>query len=132
MDCLDLIQPPRPLSPSAVARRAGLHPATYRHLDRLERAGWVAVNATPAEPTRITVGRCATATGSCTSFCSEMNSSMDEICTGYDEAQLELVAPPRRTTEAGRDATTRTSRRVTHTMDWVWVVGLEDVSPGCC
>jgi MarR family len=40
--CLDLITRHGPLSPSAPARRAGLHPATMTGiLDRLERGGWV-------------------------------------------------------------------------------------------
>jgi len=42
LDCLDLISRHGPLSPSALARRAGLHPATITGiLDRLERGGWV-------------------------------------------------------------------------------------------
>ena len=43
LDCLELINRHGPLSPSALARRAGLHPATMTGiLDRLERGGWVA------------------------------------------------------------------------------------------
>src|SRR5215216_4683948 len=43
LQCLDLINRHGPLSPSALARRAGLHPATITGiLDRLERGGWVA------------------------------------------------------------------------------------------
>jgi hypothetical protein len=35
-----------------------------------------------------------------------MNASLDEICAGYDEDQLELLADfLRRATHAGRDAT---------------------------
>src|SRR5437879_3824220 len=42
LPCLDLIARHGPLSPSALARRAGLHPATVTGiLDRLERGGWV-------------------------------------------------------------------------------------------
>jgi len=42
LDCLDLISKFGPLSPSALARRAWLHPATMTGiLDRLERGGWV-------------------------------------------------------------------------------------------
>src|SRR5438105_3184209 len=42
LDCLDLISAHGPLSPSALARRAGLHPATMTGiLDRLERGGWL-------------------------------------------------------------------------------------------
>jgi DNA-binding MarR family transcriptional regulator len=42
LDCLDLISRHGPLSPGALARRAGLHPATMTGiLDRLERGGWI-------------------------------------------------------------------------------------------
>jgi hypothetical protein len=35
-----------------------------------------------------------------------MNTSMDQICAGYDDTELELLADfLRRTTNAGRDAT---------------------------
>src|SRR5258706_16377035 len=43
LDCFDIIDAYGPLSPSALARRAGLHPATMTGiLDRLERSGWIA------------------------------------------------------------------------------------------
>jgi DNA-binding MarR family transcriptional regulator len=43
LDCLDLIANHGPLSPSTLARRAGLHPATVSGIiDRLERGDWVA------------------------------------------------------------------------------------------
>ena len=50
LDCLDLISRYGPLSPSALARRAGLHPATMTGiLDRLERGGWIARERDPAD-----------------------------------------------------------------------------------
>lgn len=48
LECLDLIAVHGPLSPSALARRAGLHPATVTGiLDRLERGGWVTRDRDP-------------------------------------------------------------------------------------
>src|SRR5947208_14156533 len=42
LECLDLISRHGPISPSALARRAGLHPATMTGvLDRLESGGWI-------------------------------------------------------------------------------------------
>src|SRR6202035_2803378 len=42
LDCLNLLDRHGPLSPSALARVAGLHPATMTGiLDRLENNGWV-------------------------------------------------------------------------------------------
>src|SRR6478609_5710556 len=50
LDCLDLIVRHGPLSPSALARKAGLHPATLTGvLDRLERDGWVARERDPSD-----------------------------------------------------------------------------------
>src|SRR4030081_1387141 len=51
LDCLDLINRHGPLSPSAIARRAGLHPATVTGiLDRLERGGWITRERAPDGP----------------------------------------------------------------------------------
>jgi len=48
LDCLDLVARHGPLSPSALAQRAALHPATITGiLDRLERGGWVARRTRP-------------------------------------------------------------------------------------
>ncbi|MDT5027668.1 MAG: hypothetical protein QOE61_4094 [Micromonosporaceae bacterium] len=107
MDCLDLINIYGPLSPSALARRAGLHPATMTGvLDRLEGAGWVARERDPSDRRAVAVRALRDRNGELYRLLFGMNSSMDEICAGYDGAQLELVADfLRRTTDAGRDAT---------------------------
>src|SRR5207344_1312045 len=50
LECLDLITRYGPLSPSALARRAGLHPATLTGiLDRLERGGWIERDRDPSD-----------------------------------------------------------------------------------
>src|SRR5689334_22038462 len=50
LDCLDLVARHGPLTPSAIARRAGLHPATMTGiLDRLERGGWVSRERDPSD-----------------------------------------------------------------------------------
>jgi DNA-binding MarR family transcriptional regulator len=107
LDCLDLINISGPLSPSALARIAGLHPATMTGvLDRLERAGWVARERDPADRRAVVVKALRERNGEMYQLLSGMNSSMDEVCAGYDETQLELLAGfLRRTTEAGRNAT---------------------------
>jgi DNA-binding MarR family transcriptional regulator len=107
LDCLDLITRHGPLSPSALARRAGLHPATMTGiLDRLERGGWVARDRDPSDRRGVTVRALRTRGAEVFRLYSGMNASMDEICAGYDEDQLELLADfLRRTTDAGRDAT---------------------------
>src|SRR5882757_139590 len=56
LECLDLISREGPLSPSVLARRAGLHPATMTGiLDRLERGGWIARERDPADRRAVVV-----------------------------------------------------------------------------
>src|SRR5436309_15130573 len=56
LDCLDLIDRHGPLSPSALARWAGLHPATVTGiLDRLESGGWVARERDPSDRRAVVV-----------------------------------------------------------------------------
>jgi DNA-binding MarR family transcriptional regulator len=107
MDCLDLINRHGPLSPTAAARLAGLHPATMTGvLDRLERAGWVTRAPDPADRRAVTVRALHERNRELYQLLSGMDSSMDEICAGYREAELELLATfLRRIAVAGRDAT---------------------------
>src|SRR5215211_1049016 len=50
MDCLDILDTYGPLSPSGLARQAGVHPATMTGiLDRLERGKWVVRERDPAD-----------------------------------------------------------------------------------
>ena len=107
LDCLELINRHGPLSPSALARRAGLHPATMTGiLDRLERAGWVARDRDPSDRRAVVVRGLRDRNAELFRLYSGMNTSMDELLTSYSDDQLELVAEfLRRTTNAGRDAT---------------------------
>ena len=107
MDCLDLISRHGPLSPSALARRAGLHPATVTGiLDRLESAGWIARERDPADRRAVTVRALPDRGKEVYRLFSGMNSAMDSICAGYDDAQLKLLADfLRKTTDAGLTAT---------------------------
>lgn len=107
LECLDLISRDGPLSPSALARRAGLHPATLTGiLDRLERGGWVARERDPSDRRAVLLRARRDRGAELFQLFAGMNSSMDELCADYDEAQLELLADfLRRTTAAGRTAT---------------------------
>jgi DNA-binding MarR family transcriptional regulator len=107
LDCLDLIARHGPLSPSALARRAGLHPATMTGiLDRLERGGWVARDRDPADRRAVLVRAHRDRGAELFRLYAGMNAAMDRICDGYGDAELELIADfLRRTTSAGRDAT---------------------------
>jgi DNA-binding MarR family transcriptional regulator len=109
LECLDLIARYGPVSPSALARRAGLHPATVTGvLDRLERGGWVTRDRDPEATDRraVTVRGRRERGAEVLRLYSGMNASLERICAGYTDAELEVLADfLRRTTDAGRLAT---------------------------
>jgi len=107
LDCLEVINRHGPLSPSALARRAGLHPATMTGvLDRLERAGWVVRDRDPSDRRAVLVKTRRDRNAELFRLYAGMNASMDQLCADYSDDQLELLADfLRRTTNAGRDAT---------------------------
>lgn len=107
LDCLDVVNRHGPLSPSALARRAGLHPATMTGiLDRLERGGWVTRDRDPSDRRAVTVRALRDRNAELFRLLGGMNTAMDEICADYQDTELELIADfLRRTTSAGRDAT---------------------------
>ena len=105
--CLDLINRHGPLSPSAVARRAGLHPATMTGiLDRLERGGWIIRERDSTDRRAVALRALRDRNAELFGLYSGMNGSMDEIFAEYEENQLELLVDfLRRATDAGRTAT---------------------------
>jgi len=107
LDCLDLIARHGPLSPSALARRAGLHPATMTGiLDRLERGGWVVRERDQSDRRAVVVRARRDRNAELLRLYSGMNASMDRICAEYGDVELELLADfLRRTADAGRIAT---------------------------
>jgi DNA-binding MarR family transcriptional regulator len=114
LECLDLISRQGPVSPSALAKLAGLHPATLTGvLDRLERGGWIARDRDPADRRGVLVraqrGRGAEVLRLYL-VDSGMNSALDDICAGYAEPELEMLAGfLRRAAEAGRAAAAKLS-----------------------
>ena len=112
LECLDLITRHGPLSPSALARRAGLHPATLTGiLDRLERGGWIERGRDPSDRRGIVV-QAARGRGAevlrLYLVDSGMNTAMDQICAGYEDTDLQLlIAFLRRTADAARTAAER-------------------------
>lgn len=109
LDCLELIGRHGPLSPSALARRAGLHPATMTGiLDRLQRGGWITRERDPDASDRrgVMVRAVRDRNAEIYGLYSGMNGRMDQIFTGYSDTELELLADfLRRTTDAGQVAT---------------------------
>ena len=107
IDCLDLIDRLGPLTPSALARLAGLHPATITGiLDRLERGGWVARERDPSDRRAVLVGVKRERYPDLMGLYAGMNRSMNKIYAEYDENELEVIADfLERTASAGRNAT---------------------------
>ncbi|WP_214105713.1 MarR family winged helix-turn-helix transcriptional regulator [Acrocarpospora catenulata] len=109
LDCLDLISRHGPLSPSALARRAGLHPATVTGIiDRLQRDGWVIRERTPETTDRraVAVRALRERDPELLHLYAGLNAAVDHLCDDYPEAELDLIAAfLRRATHAGRAAT---------------------------
>jgi DNA-binding MarR family transcriptional regulator len=107
LDCLDLLARHGPLTPTALARRAGLHPATVTGiLDRLERAEWIARERDPGDRRAVVIRPLRERAGELFRLYGGMNASMDELCAGYTDGELTLLADfLHRTTDAGRRAT---------------------------
>jgi DNA-binding MarR family transcriptional regulator len=107
LGCLDLVARSGPMTPSALARSAGLHPATMTGiLDRLERAGWVARERDPDDRRAVRVRALRDRAGQILGLYAGMNNALDQICAGYSEAELEVLADfLRRAADAGRQAT---------------------------
>ncbi|HVW40602.1 MAG TPA: MarR family transcriptional regulator [Amycolatopsis sp.] len=107
LDCLDLVARCGPLSPSELSRRAGLHPATVTGvLDRLERDRWVTRERDPEDRRAVRVRVLRERGAELLTLYAGMNRSMDDICAGYSEAELELLAGfLSRVADAGRQAT---------------------------
>jgi DNA-binding MarR family transcriptional regulator len=105
--CLDLVSRHGPLSPGALARRAGLHPATMTGiLDRLERAGWVVRERDPADRRAVVVRPVPARNAEVFRLYAGMNAELDQICAGYGEAELAVLADfLRKVVDAGRTET---------------------------
>ena len=114
LECLDHIGREGPLSPTSLARLTGQHPATLTGiLDRLERDGWIARDRDPDDRRGVVV-RAERGRGAeilrLYLVESGMNTALDEILAGYDEAELRTIADfLQRTAEAGRTAADRLS-----------------------
>jgi len=107
LECLDLVSRYGPIGPTALARRAGLHPATLTGvLDRLERGGWVIRTPNPTDRRAILVQVIKEKEAEVLLLFSGMNRAMDDVCADYEDAELMMIADfLQRTAKAGRLAT---------------------------
>ena len=106
LQCLDLIDTRGPLSPSTLARLAGLHPATLTGvIDRLERGGWITRQRDPADRRGVLLQALDSRRADVLRLASGMNAEMAKICAGYHDRDLQTIARfLRQTATAGRTA----------------------------
>jgi DNA-binding MarR family transcriptional regulator len=91
--CLDLIARYGPVGPGALAKRAGMHPATMTGiLDRLERGGWIIRERDDADRRAVVVRVRPDRGGEIFRQYAGMRGELNDICAGYDAAQLDLIA----------------------------------------
>jgi DNA-binding MarR family transcriptional regulator len=106
LDCLDYLAQHGPTSPGALARRAGVHPATMTGvIDRLERGGFIARQRDENDRRAVVVSARQDAIGEVFRHYEGMNEHMDAVCDGYSPAELELITGfLEKTADAGRRA----------------------------
>jgi DNA-binding MarR family transcriptional regulator len=107
LDCLDILDARGPLSPTALATYAGVHPATMTGiLDRLEKGGWVVRERDPADRRAVVVRAVRDRYAQLLRLYSGLSRSMNKLLAGYSDTELELIADfMRRTVDAGQKAT---------------------------
>ncbi|SCE25412.1 DNA-binding transcriptional regulator, MarR family [Streptomyces sp. DvalAA-14] len=107
LECLDLVSRYGPIGPTALAKRAGLHPATLTGvLDRLERGGWVVRTPNPSDRRAILVRIVKEKEAEVLFLFSGLNRAMDQVCSEYEDADLVMIADfLLRTARAARVAT---------------------------
>jgi DNA-binding MarR family transcriptional regulator len=106
LQCLDLIDRLGPLSPSGLARLAGLHPATMTGvIDRLERGGWISRERDPSDRRGVVLQPVPVRRADVLRLASGMNAGVAKVCADYSSEDLDLIATfLRRIADAGRTA----------------------------
>lgn len=102
LEVLDVVDRHGPLSPSDVARRLSIHPATLTGvLDRLQEGGWVERLADPSDRRRVVVRALRKRGGELRRLYGPMARSLTEICAGFSSSELATIQEfLDRTTEA--------------------------------
>src|SRR5437764_9898747 len=93
LDCLDILDAHGPLSPTELARRAGLHPATMTGiLDRLERGGWIVRERAPSDRRAVQVRAVRDRYAELLSLYTGLSRSMNKLLSGYSDRELAVIA----------------------------------------
>ncbi|GLX93857.1 MarR family transcriptional regulator [Herbidospora sp. NBRC 101105] len=91
-DCLYLISRHAPMTPSALAKLTGLHPATMTGvLDRLEKGGWIARERDPHDRRAVLIRPLPRRVPEIVSLYAGMTRALDEICAGYSPEERALL-----------------------------------------
>jgi DNA-binding MarR family transcriptional regulator len=92
-DCLNLLNEHGPLGPGALAKLAGLHPATMTGvLDRLEKGGWLVRERDPEDRRSVRLRVRRERVGEIFALYSGMSRALDELCEHYTDDELRVIA----------------------------------------
>ncbi|MEU5871323.1 MarR family transcriptional regulator [Glycomyces sp. NPDC047369] len=107
LECLDLITRTGPLTATALARAADLHPATATGvLDRLEAAGWIRRDRVPTDRRAVHLTAVPDRTGEVRALYEPLREAIAGVCAGFTPEQLDTVAQfLGEVADAGRTAT---------------------------
>ncbi|MDQ6641862.1 MAG: MarR family transcriptional regulator [Actinomycetota bacterium] len=107
LDCLEVVVREGPLSPSALARRTGVHLATMTGvLNRLESEGWVRRERAEHDRRAVLVRSVPDRVREIFGHYDGMNAALDAILERYTETELEVIIDfLERCAEAGSRAT---------------------------
>lgn len=93
LDLMELIARFGPMGPSALARLAGLHPATMTGvLDRLEKGGWLVRERDPEDRRSVRLRVRRERVGEIFALYSGMSRALDELCEHYTDDELRVIA----------------------------------------
>ena len=106
LDTLDTITRHGPLTPTALARRMGVHVATLTGiLNRLESGGWITRERATDDRRAVVVSGVAARQAEVIHLYDGMNVALDEVLAHYSGAELAVIEDfLRRSTDAGRTA----------------------------
>ena len=112
LDSLDVITRHGPISPTALARRVGVHLATMTGvLDRLEKGGWITRDRAASDRRAVLVRAVPDRQRDIVELYGGMNDALDAIFLDYSDDQIDLIAQfLRRCAEAGQSATDQLAR----------------------